>query len=126
MGDRAIIGFKANKSSAPVFLYSHWGGSDRYGDVARGIAAARSRWDDPAYATRIAISTIVADAWASELGFGISADISEMTMPDYDDVPVVVWESREVEVHLYGADHSLVDTNHSMAFDIVLAMRPVG
>ena len=40
MGDRAVIGFKADSASVPVFLYSHWGGSDRYKDAQRAITAA--------------------------------------------------------------------------------------
>ena len=73
MGDRAVIGFKADKEAIPVFLYSHWGGSDRYLDAQRAIEGARPRWDDPAYATRIGISQIVENYWHEETGFGISA-----------------------------------------------------
>jgi len=97
MGDRAVIGFKADKSDeAPIFLYSHWGGVDRYRDAQRAIEAARPRWSDPAYATRIAISQIVENYWAEELGFGLSAGHNSFCQPDYDDVLIIDWGSRTV------------------------------
>lgn len=104
MGDRAVIGFKAHKEDIPVFVYSHWGGSDRYRDAMRAIEVARPRWDDAAYATRIGISQIVAGNWADEVGFGISAGHNTFAQPDYDDVILVTWDTRTVE--LVSADDS--------------------
>lgn len=98
MGDRAVIGFRADKDAVPVFLYSHWGGSDRYRDAQRAIDAARPRWNDAAYATRIAISQIVQGYWSEELGFGISAGHDSFCQPDYNDVILVTWEDRMVEI----------------------------
>lgn len=98
MGDRAVFGFKADKDAVPVFLYSHWGGSDRYRDLARAINAAQPRWSDPAYATRIAISQIVENYWSEETGFGISAGEDSYCQPDYDDIPVIIWSERIVEI----------------------------
>jgi hypothetical protein len=98
MGDRAVIGFKADNASVPVYLYSHWGGSDRYRDAQRAIEAARPRWNDHAYATRIGISQIVENYWAEETGFGISAGENSFSTPDYDDVIVITWDSRSIEI----------------------------
>ena len=98
MGDRAVIGFKANKDATPVYLYMHWAGSDRYLYVRDVIKAAQPRWNDAAYATRIAISQIVGQYWGEETGFGISAGNDEFASPDYDDVPVIIWYERVVEV----------------------------
>lgn len=98
MGDRAVIGFKADKDAIPVFLYSHWGGCDRYSDAQRAIEAARPRWEDPAYATRIAISQIIENYWSEETGFGISAGHNSFCQPDYDDVILIDWGSRVVHV----------------------------
>lgn len=105
MGDRMVVGFQANKAAAPVWLYSHWGGYSREEDLAKALEAAKPRWSDDAYATRIAISQIVGDEWDSELGFGITAGERSFCLPDYDDVYLVDW-SRQVVVRqtLEGSD----------------------
>jgi hypothetical protein len=118
MGDRAVIGFKADVEDIPVFLYMHWGGSDRYQDAMKAIEAARSRWDDPAYATRIGISQIVENNWSEELGFGISAGHNSFGQPDYDDVILITWGTRSVEVVSAG-DSTKVSM--AMPFDSFLA-----
>jgi len=126
MGDRAIIGFKKSKDSMPVFLYAHWGGSERYIDAARAIEAAENRWDDTTYATRIAVSTIVGSQWSNETGFGLSADLDEMTMPDYDDVLIVSWLDRVVEVYNYGElrHNRLSRPLVTLTFEHVCSMMP--
>lgn len=98
MGDRNIIGFASNRSAAPVYLYSHWGGSTRHTDLAEAIEKARPRWVDPSYATRVAISALIGrDAWDSGLGFGITTDSAECDS-NYDDMLVVCWGERVVQV----------------------------
>lgn len=96
MGDRYVVGFRNKRTDPTIWLYSHWGGSSRHNDIAEAIQAAHGRWGDPSYATRIAISSIVADDWEKETGFGIS--VGEFAMPDYSDVAIVNWESREVDI----------------------------
>jgi len=118
MGDRAVIGFKADKEAIPVFLYSHWGGSDRYRDAMRAIEAARPRWNDSAYATRIGISQIVENYWSEELGFGISAGHDSFGQPDYDDVILITWDTRTVEIVSAGDSTNVMQT---MPFDAFLA-----
>jgi hypothetical protein len=119
MGDRAVIGFKANKDATPVHLYMHWGGSERYLDVQKAVKAAYPRWNDAAYATRIAISQIVGQHWGEETGFGISAGDDEFAAPDYDDVPVIIWDERVVEV-INAWDRTIVLTR--VPFEQVMAM----
>lgn len=98
MGDRAVIGFQKSKEDIPVFLYAHWGGSDRYRDAQRAIVAAQPRWDQPDYATRIGISQIVENYWAEETGFGISAGHNSFAQPDYNDVILISWEENLVRI----------------------------
>lgn len=98
MGDRAVIGFRPSKEDIPVFLYIHWGGSDRYLDAQRAITAATPRWSDAAYATRIGISQIVENYWKEETGFGISAGHNSFCQPDYDDVILITWDTMEVDI----------------------------
>jgi hypothetical protein len=119
MGDRAVIGFKADKEAIPVFLYSHWGGSDRYRDAVRAIEAARPRWNDAAYATRIGISQIVENYWHEELGFGISAGHDSFCQPDYDDVILITWEGRTVDIVSAG-DSTVV--SQTFSFDAFLSI----
>lgn len=98
MGDRSVIGFKESKNDpAPIWLYSHWGGSLQRGELAAALEASRRRWSDPAYATRIAVSRIIAESWSGELNYGLSAGAS-FCLPDYDFVSVVVWDKQVVQM----------------------------
>lgn len=118
MGDRAVIGFKADKDSIPVFLYSHWGGSDRYRDANRALEAARPRWNQPDYATRIAISQIIENYWHEETGFGISVEHNSFAQPDYEDVIIITWNTRLVEI--VNADDS-TEVMTTLTFDQFLS-----
>jgi hypothetical protein len=125
MGDRAVIGFKADTEAIPVFLYSHWGGSDRYLDAQRAIEAARPRWHsltDPACATRIGISHIVENYWHEETGFGISAGHNSFSTPDYGDVIIITWREKTVEI-VSAVDSTQVES--TMTFDAFLALESV-
>lgn len=98
MGDRYTVGFtgdETNNIDRRVWLYSHWGGSDRYAEIARAIKAAHPRWQDPTYATRMAISYIVADNWQSEYGYGIEAGPYCLTCVEYNPI-LIDWNERTV------------------------------
>ena len=78
MGDRrnVVVEFENGTS---VALYTHWTGSDLPQTLAKALDRGRSRWDDPAYLTRIIFSEMIAaeagdDVVAvlmGETGFGI-------------------------------------------------------
>lgn len=121
MGDRAVIGLKADSEATPVFLYSHWGGSERYRSAQSAIEAARSRWVDPAYATRIAISQIVGDDWGKETGFGISAGHNSFGEPDYDEVLIITWTSQTVDIVSSNDSTKVIAT---IGFDVFLSLDP--
>jgi hypothetical protein len=127
MGDRCVIGFKADKDATPIFLYSHWGGGDQYRDVERAIAAASCRAaDDPAYATRIAISQIVGNNWCEETGFGISAGHNSFCQPDYDETMIITWEARTIEI-VSSEDSTIVYQRHSFEmFGTLLSSAALG
>lgn len=76
MGDRVVFSIKQDKDLS-VNLYSHWGGYDRFKDLARALKAAEPRWNDGSYATRIIVSQLIGDQWNSELGFGLWASNSD-------------------------------------------------
>jgi hypothetical protein len=87
MGDRANFGFKDRKGDT-VFLYGHWAGHRMLENLANAVEAARPRWTDESYATRIAISHLINDEWKSETGWGIT--INELADNEHK-VPVIDW-----------------------------------
>ena len=70
MGDRANFGF-VQPNGNTIVLYGHWAGHQMLGRLADAVIAARPRWNDPAYATRIAISQIIGNDWSDETGYGL-------------------------------------------------------
>jgi len=109
MGDRFVVGFRDTKDTPPVWLYSHWGGRDRLSLIATAIEKARPRWSDSAYATRIAISSIVGDSWSEETGFGITAGGRDFCEPDTDDVHLVTWSDKTVVAQDIAGEHDFVN-----------------
>jgi hypothetical protein len=78
-----------------VTLYSHWGGDTKLTDLARALEAARPRWSDYGYATRILFNALQ-DEHSSETGYGIYADefggeeSFESTIIDFTNLTVIV------------------------------------
>jgi hypothetical protein len=70
MGDRANFGF-VQPNGNTIVLYGHWAGHQMLGRLADAVIAARPRWNDTAYATRIAVSQLIKDDWNSETGWGL-------------------------------------------------------
>lgn len=76
MGDRATIEIvqEAGAVGRPervISLYTHWGGSSYAGDLAAALAAARPRWRDPLYATRIITDQFFKNLRDEETGGGL-------------------------------------------------------
>lgn len=74
------------------------------------VVLKEGRANDPAYATRIAISQIIGDDWNQGLGYGIT--VNEVADNEHS-VPVVDWEKGTVT--LYSAD-----------FDAIKFTMPIG
>ena len=90
MGDRANFGFRQSNGET-IVLYGHWAGHDMLGNLAEAVEAARSRWTDESYATRIAISHLINDEWKSETGWGIY--INQLGDNEHK-VPIINWASK--------------------------------
>lgn len=75
MGDRIVYTIKQEEDLS-INLYSHWGGYDRFINLARALRAAEPRWNDTSYATRIIVSQLIGDSWKDETGFGLWASNS--------------------------------------------------
>ena len=66
------------------------------GKLADAVIAARPRWNDPAYATRIAISQIIKDDWNSETGFGLH--VNEISDNEHK-IAIVDWDQQTFSLH---------------------------
>lgn len=73
-----------------TYLYSHWGGDSKWSDTASALEAARPRWQDVTYATRIFISQIIGTQWGEETGFGIIAAPSGQEVFEESYFPTVI------------------------------------
>ena len=88
MGDRIIYTIKQDEKLS-LNLYSHWGGYDRFVNLANALRAAEPRWNDTSYAARIIISQLIGDEWSNELGFGLWASSEEgLYGGDHPDITV--------------------------------------
>jgi hypothetical protein len=81
MGARTTWKVVTNNSGAVTWLYSHWGGDTKFADTQRALYLAVPRWDDATYGTKIFISNIIGDAWASETGYGITSTLTNADCP---------------------------------------------
>ena len=97
MGDRAVAGFISKPSTPTIFIYQHWVGGDQSEVLASALEAARPRWGDDSYATRICISHLIGDQWSSETGYGIYADGTQHGA-DYNQILIVDWSRKMVMV----------------------------
>jgi len=103
MGDRANFVF-VQPNGETIVLYSHWGGHQMLANLAEAVAKAQSRWSDPSYATRIAISQMIGDGWAFETGWGINVN----SIGDNEHkIPVIDWEQMTFSLHEEDSFHNL-------------------
>jgi hypothetical protein len=100
MGDRAVAGFRAKSATPTIFLYQHWSGEEQNRWFAEALEAARPRWSDDSYATRIMVSRLVNDQWTSETGFGLyvggtshGADYNYILVADFEKQMVLICEN---------------------------------
>ena len=95
MGDRANFGF-VQPNGETIVLYGHWAGYQMLGRLADAVIAARPRWNDPAYATRIAISQLIKDDWNSETGWGLH--VNEIADNEHK-IAIVDWKQQTFSLH---------------------------
>ena len=95
MGDRANFGFKQSNDDTMV-LDGHWAGYDMLSNLAQAVEAARPRWSDESYATRICVSQLVGDQWQSETGWGLSVN---SILDNEHKIPVVDWRTQTFSLH---------------------------
>lgn len=95
MGDRTNTIFRQADGS-DIVLYQHNGGYQMMHNLATALDAARPRWGDESYATRIIISNLIGDDWRGETGYGLSTRImdNEHSIPviDFSDATVALYD----------------------------------
>ena len=96
MGDRTNTVFRMADGS-DVVLYQHWGGRDMMNRLATALDAARSRWGDEAYCTRIVISQLIGEDWDLRTSYGISTYI----MDNEHSIPVIDFSDSTVALYGY-------------------------
>lgn len=84
MGDRANIVIydrrvQSDESQVGIYLYTHWNGSEwpERLRLALDTPAARRRWNDPSYLTRILVANLFEDLGLGETGGGISTVLTD-------------------------------------------------
>ena len=97
MGDRANVGIRGTDGNT-IYLYLHWGGTDRHEIVANAISHAMSRDGDESYFTRIFISRVIDRDWDKETGVGLSVNKLSAGGDGYD-VPIYNYTTKKVEIH---------------------------
>jgi len=95
MGDRANFGFRQADGNT-IVLYGHWAGYEMLAKLAHAVSAAETRWDDEAYATRIAVSQLVGSEWNETTGWGLSINT---IMDNEHKVPIIDWSTRTFSLH---------------------------
>lgn len=95
MGDRANFGF-VQPNGQTIVLYGHWAGHQMLGKLADAVIAARPRWNDSSYATRITISQMINNDWNSETGWGLH--VNEIGDNEHK-VAIVDFEQQTFSLH---------------------------
>ena len=95
MGDRANFGFTQSNGDT-IVVYGHWAGNGMLDLLARAVEKARSRWNDESYATRIAISNLIQDEWASETGWGLQVN---QRSDNEHKIPIINFDKNEFSLH---------------------------
>lgn len=77
MGDRGNIVVINNLEAQPLFLYTHWTGTELPATLAAGLKKYPVRWEDGIYLARILFCEMVKGSEMAETGFGISTEFCD-------------------------------------------------
>lgn len=97
MGDRANVGIKTSNNNT-IFLYLHWGGSDRHEILANAISHAMVRDGDESYFTRILVSRVVDTDWDKSTGVGLAINELPSSGDGYD-IPVYSYTDKTISIY---------------------------
>lgn len=118
MGDRANFGFVQPNGNV-IVLYGHWAGHQMLGKLADALIAARPRWNDPSYATRIAISHLIGDQWNMETGWGLH--VNEIGDNEHK-IAIVDWQQKTFSLHAEDDFRNSDNKVRGMNNEVIFAM----
>jgi hypothetical protein len=95
MGDRANFGFKQSNGET-IVLYGHWAGHGMLEKLASAVEAARDRWTDEAYATRICVSQLIGEDWNQGLSWGL---LVNSIADNEHKIPLIDWSAGTFSLH---------------------------
>lgn len=95
MGARIHFIIKADNSGNNIVLYSHWGQTTWEQDLQEAIAAAKPRWSQTDYSTRIIVSQLIGDQWGKEVNYGLYVGTENTTY--WDDTVTIDLLAETVE-----------------------------
>ena len=88
MGDRRIAEIRTRDGS--IYFYTHWGGYHLPNEAFNAIMAAKPRWDDESYATRIIVDQLLAPYRDQALGAGLLLRPQAEDAYNYDKPSVII------------------------------------
>ena len=117
MGDRAnVLILDEFDADQGVYIYSHWNAATLFGAAVAALSsdAARDRWDDGQYLTRIVTQqtlNAIADEHAS-MGAGLSVRIGD------NEYPVLVLDSatQRAAFRLEGSERGRIEDTEGVPF----------
>lgn len=118
MGDRANFVF-VQDSGETIVLYGHWAGHNMLANLAEAVSTAQPRWSDDSYATRIAISQMVGNAWSDETGWGLY--VNQIGDNEHK-IPVVNWKERTFSLHSEDTHYNKDNKVRGMSNDAIFTM----
>lgn len=108
MGDRGNIVIRQQSPSGErthIYFYTHWEGTHIPKTLQKALDRGKSRWDDPAYLSRIIFCELIKEDVMSTTGYGIS-----LSPPDNEHKYLVV-DMDNLEVTLHHADDDLLTSD---------------
>lgn len=118
MGDRANIVFEKHSAFPhPVFLYSHWGGSEIKQTLQRALKRGKDRWKDAQYLSRIVLCEMIGKKNFEETtGTGISTAFCD------GGYPLLVVHCNDSEVYeLSSSEDILAPVKNKWTFEQFIA-----
>ena len=88
-------------------------------NLAEAVAKAQPRWSDPSYATRIAISHLIGDAWTFETGFGLH--VNEIGDNEHK-IPIIDFTQMTFSLHSEDSFYNLDNKVRGMSNEAIFTM----
>lgn len=104
MGDRGNIVLIEDSIDKPIFLYTHWDGSELPEILRLGLEKGMDRWDDFPYLSRIIFQTLIAGD-KGLTGYGLSVDLcdNEYDLLVVNNDRVIRYPEHTYEQHKFNA-----------------------